>query len=333
MASRSRKIKFDYFKVYAHVFDEKKNVMVEKECNLTKLFTAIQKIPAKRRIYKVSGDVARIQEIALNSDERWEMHLIRIRKDNYPVKTHDDGTYTFMDLSDQEGLGEEVSVLYDPETSVIMIRRNINSLSPSSLSNYFNDICNSPGMTIFFKPLIYPNALDKIKEEDLIRGLDISIANIRKANNETKRALGSITGDVSSINESVNINLSISLNKKGSSKLSRLPLYNTLKKLVADPVVTKAEVRKKKDENSLVEKFDLISDKMSEYISFTEEEVKMRLMQILKEEHKEKIEKGEVSEEKLEEMINLKTIHHKVIIKKMKEYYNLRLNDIKEFFV
>ncbi|MFA2812040.1 DUF6731 family protein [Bacillus mycoides] len=328
----SRKIKFDYFKVYAQVFNQQKNIMEEKPCDLTNLFTAIQKKPAKRRVYKVSGDMARIQEVNLNGDQKWEMHLIRIRKNNFPVKTHDDGTYTFIDLSDQEGLGEEVSVLYDPDTCVIMIRRNFNSLSPSSLSNYFNEICNSPGMTIFFKPLVYPDSLDKIGEDDLIRGLDISIANIKHASDDTKKALGSITREVSSINESVSINLSVSLTKKGSSKMSRLPLYGTLKKLIKDPVVTKVEVRKKTDEDSLVEKFDLISNKMSEYITFTEEEIKTELMRILKEEQKEKIESGEISEEDLEKKINLKTIHHKVIIKKMKEYYSLRLKDIKKFF-
>ncbi|PFC01839.1 DUF6731 family protein [Bacillus thuringiensis] len=329
----SKKIKFDYFKVYARKFNEKKNVMEELPCDLSNLLVSLQKISAKKRVYKVSGDVARIQDVSLNTDGKWEMHLLRIRKSNFPVKTHDDGTYTLIDLSDQEGLGEEVSVLYDPITKVIMMRRNIFSLSPSSLANYLDGICNSPGMTIFFKPLVYPNVLDKIKEDDLIRGLEISIADIKKASKATKQSLGFITNDVSEIKESVNINLNISLNQKGSSKSSRLPIYKRLVNLIKDPTVTKAEVRKKPDEDSPVEKYDLISNKMSDFITFTEKEVEKELKYILKQELKESLEKGEVSEEDLDEMINLKTIQHKVIIKKMKERYKVRLKDIEEFFV
>lgn len=327
----SKRIKFDYFKVYANKFNEILNVQEERFCDLTDLLQGLKAVPVKERIYRVGADQARLQEIKENNG-KWEIHLIRIRKNNFPVKTHDNGDYTFFDLTDEEGFGEEVSALYDPSTNVIMIRRNISSLSPSSISNYLTEINNTIGMSIFFKPLIHPNSLEKLKESHLIRGFDIAIADINKANDETKQALGEITRDVSSINESVTLNVSIGISPKGSSKKSRLPIFHLLSKFAKDPVVKKAEVRIKDNEDSHVEKFDLIQDKMSNYITFTDKEVEEQLKQFLKEEFKEKLENGEIDEEDLNEMINLKTIQHKVIIKKMHHQFEKRLKEIQEVY-
>jgi hypothetical protein len=265
----SRAIRFDYYKVFARQYNQDRNVMEENHCDLTQVLTHVQAIPTRERVYRVGSDQARLQELEQNH-EKWEMHFVRIRKDGFPIKTNDDGTYGFFDdLGEDEGFGEEVSAIYDPTNRVIMIRRNRHSLSPSAIANYFTDVLNDPMYTIFFKPLVHPRAIELLKRDHLIRGAEVSVADIKNATPSTRRSLGQIINGTTDMNEAVGVTFKISIQQKGSNKNSRLPVYEELEVMASDPNVQKIEVRRKADEDSKVEKVDLIQHRLSEYSSFT----------------------------------------------------------------
>ncbi|UFT98108.1 hypothetical protein KO561_12940 [Radiobacillus kanasensis] len=277
----AKAIGFDYFKVYARQFNEERNVMEERICDLSNALTQVQEIPTRNRVYRLGNDQARLQSVGMNNN-KWELHFIRIRKDGFPVKTNDDGTYGYFDdLDEAEGFGEEVSVLYDPENCVIMIRRNMHSLSPSAISNYFTDVVNQPGFTIFFKPLVHPQAIQLLTRDHLIRSADVSVADIKNSNETTRRALGRIVNRTDDINESVSISYKISIQQKGSKKNSRLPVYEELEQLAADPNVTKVEVRQKADEDARTETVDLIRHRLKDYSNFSETDISPESRNIL----------------------------------------------------
>lgn len=266
-------IRFDYFKVYANRYNQERDVMAETVCDLTLVLTQINEIPTRDRVYRVGNDQARLQDVRKNND-KWEMHFVRIRKGGFPIRTNDDGTFGFFDdLGDDEGFGEEVSVLYDPENSVIMIRRNMHSLSPSAIANYFTDVIGEPGFTLILKPLVHPRALELLKSEHLIRSAEITVADVKNASPSTKRSLGRIISGVGNMNESVAVSFKISIQPKGSKKESRLSVYEELEDMASDSNVSKIEVKRKANEDAKVETVDLIRHRLYDFYNFSEIDV------------------------------------------------------------
>jgi hypothetical protein len=301
--AKSKNVRFDYFKVYARSFNEQKNIMEDKPASLVNILDAAKNIAVKERIIVVGDDIARLQSITYNND-MWEMHFIRIRKNGYPVKAHDNGSIGyFKDVTDEEGFGEEVSALYDPKTHVVMIRRNMFSLSPSAIASFFTSITNVPGYSFYFKPLVHPKALSLMKKEYLVKSAVVSIADIKNAAPKTKATLGKIITKADEINESTNFSFKISLNQKGSKKKSNIPIYEELMELSQDDNVTGLDVTTKANADANVEYLDLIEHKLVDYHRFSEKDFDVRF----------------------------KNVVHKTVISEMHRLYRTRKNDIKIF--
>ncbi|MCM3454418.1 hypothetical protein M3685_10725 [Heyndrickxia oleronia] len=300
----AKRVRFDYFKVYARSFNEEDNVMEEGLCNISEIISQSREIEVTRRVFSVGDDQARLQNITYNNN-KWEMHFLRIRKDNFPLRTHDNGDFGFFDdLTDEEGFGEEVSALYDPENMTIMIRRNSHSLSPSSISDFFTTLINRPGFTVFFKPLVHPRAIELLRREHLIRGAEVAIADVKNASQRTKRSLGNVIRSTEEMDESVNIIFKIGLEPKGSKKSSRIPIYEELEAFANDEKVKKVEVRMKPDEDSKVETVDLIKNRLFDYHLFSDEDINIESRNIL----------------------------HETVISRMHQLYRVRLNDINNIY-
>lgn len=300
----AKSVRFDYFKVYCRSLNQERDVMEEKLCNLNDVLKTTQEIPTSQRIITVGNDTARLQSIKFNNN-KWEMHFLRIRKDNFPVKAHDNGDINyFTDLEDEEGFGEEVSALFDPTNCAIMIRRNMHSLSPSAISDYFTEVINEPGYTVFFKPLVHPRALELIKRDHLIRSAEVAVADVKNSSERTKRSLGSIISSANYINESVNIIFKIGLEQKGSRKFSRIPIYEELEGFTNDENVKKVHVRLKADEDAKTESVDLIKHRLVDYHLFSDTDINPESRNIL----------------------------HSTVISQMQYLYRIRKNDINNVY-
>jgi hypothetical protein len=300
----AKAIRFDYFKVYARSYDQDQNILREEICDLSDVMEQAHSIHITERAYVIGNDQARLQSVE-TINNKWEMHFVRIRKDGFPIKTHDDGTYGFFDdLADEEGFGEEASALYDPDNCVVMIRRNMHSLSPSAIAEYLTTLINEPGFTVIFKPLVHPRAIELLTQDHLIRSADVSVADIKHSSQTTKRSLGQIISGAEDINESVAMNFKISIEQKGSKKHSRLPIYEDLELLTNDPNVNKIEIRKKADEDSKTETVDLIRHRLFDYSTFGDADISPDSRNIL----------------------------HSTVVNRMKELYRTRVDDINNVY-
>ena len=269
----SKSVRFDYFKVYAMSFNKERDVMEEGLCDLSDVLTQAQEIETSSRVFGVGDDLARLQDITFNNG-KWELHFLRIRKDNFPVKTHDNGTFNFFnDLGEEEGFGEEVSAIFDPTNSVILIRRNIHSLSPQVIASYFTNLISTIGFTVLFKPLIHPMSLDLLNQDYLIRSAEIAVADVKNASPRTKRALGNIITSADDMDESVSIAFKIGIAQKGSKKYSRIPIYEELAGFVQDENIERVTVKIKENEDARVETIDLIQNRLVDYELFSNADI------------------------------------------------------------
>ncbi|AID00396.1 hypothetical protein Q433_10075 [Bacillus subtilis subsp. subtilis str. OH 131.1] len=277
----SKRVKFDYFKVYARSYDQIRDVMEERLCNLEEVIRDAQKIHVADRIFSAGNDRARLQDIKEHNG-KWELHFIRIRKDNFPLKAHDNGEVSFFDDMDEaEGFGEEVSALFDPENCVIMVRRNMFSLPPSSIASFFTSLIDEIGFTVLFKPLVHPKSMELLKQEHLIRSAEVSIADVKNASEKTKKSLGQILSRTQSIKEPVNIQFKIGLAQKGSKKYSKIPIYEDIENFANDPNANRVEIKFKENEDTKVETIDLINNRLTDFHVFSKRDVNPESRNIL----------------------------------------------------
>ncbi|MCP1144863.1 DUF6731 family protein [Ureibacillus endophyticus] len=94
-------------------------------------------------VYEYNGEPARLADLSVDP-ETGLYHLIFERL-NYqvPSRTTLHGESTAVDLEDDEYIGLDVSVLYDPEDHVLMIQRNRDSLSPTGIESVLRTILDN----------------------------------------------------------------------------------------------------------------------------------------------------------------------------------------------
>lgn len=179
----------------------------------------------------------------------------------------ENGDFDFIELEDDEYIGEEVTALYDEEFNIIMIQRNKNSLSPSGLEKYFTGVLDN-GTLINFLPIPMPDELKCIKPSQEFRKLSLGFSptNIDDEilNHVNKPILDIIKGsrELGALRVMITLSLgnskkSESLNKEGILNLSQLDSYEGFNKV---------EVNKRENEDTAIETVDLIAGKLNDII-------------------------------------------------------------------
>jgi hypothetical protein len=262
----TKRVRFDYFRVYLQELDQERTVVRQNIFDLQPILAEAQSISVPDRTYRFRGEESRLQSV-VNNSSIWALHFIRIRKDDIPSIANDDGTLAPLDLDDDEGIGEEVSAAYDESRQVIMIQRNRDSLSPTGIQEYFNEVWQEEDKTIVFKPIISPDAFGRIAEDDLVRSVSIRFADI---NSEVFPITGGLKRivDIGDEHGAVNMEITLSLGRKDRKNGTLQGVYSLIQSLREKKNVTRLEVRKKDTPDSAVDVLDLIEDRLVDHTYF-----------------------------------------------------------------
>ena len=93
----------------------------------------------KSRTKDIGGVPFRMQELQ-KSGRYWDGDIVRIRMDDLPVIISRDGEVEEFDVDDDEGVGEETALRFDPKTRILAIQSNRSGASPSRLARYLEAI-------------------------------------------------------------------------------------------------------------------------------------------------------------------------------------------------
>lgn len=123
-----------------------------------------------RNIYKIP---TRIQDI-INKDDLWLASIIRIRMENeyIPMKAKLNGEVEEIDLEEDEGIGETVSFLYDPQYQVLLVQRNRYGIGAAGIKRYLERMGK---FAFHMEPIIELNALEKLKKKNVIRRFEFKL--------------------------------------------------------------------------------------------------------------------------------------------------------------
>lgn len=241
--------------------------------NLTELFDNIQKRYVNNPLYKevASYDNDPIRLRSINIDNFGYYHIVFERLDGSTYyKTTIYGDTEDLDLDEDEYIGHEVSILYDPNQNVMLIQRNISSLSPTGIERFIRQLYfDYYEEDIYFKLVsaVDDNATDSALNKEIYRQVALKVNK-----NSTKDLIVGITEDDYEGVETVEIIITAKNNNK--SQLNTDTTQNILKKWVNDTSVEKLSVRAREGENMPIEDIDLIKQNLKRSLVYRYEQAR-----------------------------------------------------------
>ena len=265
-----RTIQFRYFRVLCREKGSDNKWGGYKTFDLVKWITQMDLEQKLQKSIRFGNTLARIEHFSHSpADDLWGIHLMKLRDTNIPSKVKENEASEPVELDDDEYLGEDISLLYEKSSSIIMIQMNRFSLGISKLEEFFNYTNNKENIEISLKAIIETDKLKKLKHCNY-KSIEISFANVNKWRNDDEcKSLSSI---ISLIKETggyagaVKIGLGYSkntvLNKIESGTIVREVLENRA-------FIRGAKVKVNDDDEKGTEVIDLFEEIYHDFIEFT----------------------------------------------------------------
>lgn len=260
---KKRLVNFDFFRVC--VFEDKKE---HKLYDMLALLDYINKLNLEDRNIVIQGEQARLSKISLHQDKPYELfqlNLCRLREDTPGITSTISSELSNIPLEENEYIAEDINILYDNGHHVMMIQRNIHSLSATGLQVYLQNMLEqmdpNNNLTISLEPILDIYALKKAKSKDLYRKITLRVAT-NKVGKLLDDPIGRSFEQLESI-EGATIEITISSESKKKSKLKTGEIRKIIETIEQErELYSKAEISGKDSEDSTIEKFDLLKGKL-----------------------------------------------------------------------
>jgi len=133
-----------------------------------------------RKLLEHDGFAVRIQHGGQHGNH-YECDFIRIDFEDIPLKAKRDGTTEYLDLDEDEGVGDQTAALYDSIYDVLVLERNRLGVTPTKFARYLEHIArlDSP---VIISPVITPDGLRRLASMSTIRKLKMRIASVDRLN-------------------------------------------------------------------------------------------------------------------------------------------------------
>ncbi|MBB2508424.1 MULTISPECIES: DUF6731 family protein [Staphylococcus] len=244
----------------------------EKNCyyiDLSELLDRIKNKYEEDNLYKevvnLNNDPIRIKKIHKEVDTGY-YHIVMERLDDTKYsKTTLYGDPIDIGLENNEYISHEISILYDPAKKVLLIQRNISSLSPSGIEKFLRTLYLD-----YYEEDIFYNLVTAVDERARTEALNKPI--YRKIN---FKVTGESTNDLLSVvseneYEGVeSIEITITTNRSPKAELDNDTTKKILNKWVDNQEVEKLKVDVKEDAEQTVENIDLLKHALRRSMEYT----------------------------------------------------------------
>lgn len=262
-----RTIKFQYFRIFCQKRNDEGNFGKKELYNLTD-WIAKAKDNQKKAI-QFGKNMARIDTIKYNKlMGLWGIRLLKLRNTNPPTKAKDGEEAEAILLEEGEYIGEDVTMLYDRYSSIIMIQSNRFSLSISKIEEFINHVNQNLDENISLNPIGNFSASDRLQQKEYKR-LEVSFANLNTWKEEGKMSL---RGMITSIKEigGYTASIKIGVGKGKGNFLDREKILEFIQNFGGrNEYIKSARVKVEDPETGEDEGiFDLIEEIFHDYITF-----------------------------------------------------------------
>lgn len=268
----TRKVKFEYFEIVSKLKDDSEQ-SADRLFDFQRWIDKAEKLSKlEERTFDYYSERARLEKISYDDDKGcWLLNFVRLRETNIPLRGKIDQEVEPIELDDDEFIGEDVSMLYDPRLYIVMLQRNIHSLGPSGIEKYINLLWNSEKEEIFLRPIYYPNSFEKAMKAKIYRKITVKFAQLPNSFNGSELDDSPIKPIIQSFGEFKGITgeITIGIGQAKRRILHPETIHKTLEAIGKNKkLFKKVQVTLKEDEEKEVEILDLFEDKLYDYLIF-----------------------------------------------------------------
>lgn len=266
MIEKKRNVRFEFYQVNGQVIT---NGVIEKGLyNILPILNKISLIQSMTdRDAILYGERVRLDKIELINahPEIYSLHFTRLRNDRPAYIELEEALLKEIPLDPGEYIAEDISCLYDAELRVLMIQRNIHSLSVSGLEAYLNEF-KDDDTDISLQFISDKSVVDAALSNKKFRKLELRAAS---ANEDSK--LTPLRGIISPFMEmftgfgGTNFAIEISAGRSGED-LTKEQVKEVLEAIRSDrSLFSSALISAKQSSSVPIEKYDLINGKLYVY--------------------------------------------------------------------
>ncbi|EUJ43393.1 DUF6731 family protein [Listeria riparia] len=261
--AKKRLVNFDFFRVC--VIDGSDEA--EKLYDLVELLNHLNNLEPNEKIIYYQEERARMNTITMHQDKPYglfQFNLCRLREDGPGITSIISSELSNIRLEENEYIAEDINILYDDELHVLMVQRNMHSLSPSGLEAYFQSYVDkldpNNNYTISLQLIPDIDSTAKAKGKEIYRKLTLRVAS-NKVNQITEDSVGDAFRNLQGL-EGHTVEITITAKSQKNAKLKSKEIKNIIEMVEQDQdTYLKAEVSGKDSDTTPVEKFDLVRGK------------------------------------------------------------------------
>lgn len=272
-------VRFDYYQIYLKMLDG--DHFVEQLLDIDNLLVCAQGIsPANRMCFINGSDEVRLQALNLSCISGfpmniWELQVIRLRAGILSGIAKDTGEFGEIELEEDEGLGEDIAIIFDPSLCLLAIQRNRNSITPTGFAEYIQTFFAEylPDKSkVFLKPIPNKRLFTTYNSERLYRKLtfDFTKINLDQIDDQQKSAalieLSKVQRQFPDIH--FKIEMSVGRSAKKTDSMNREEVEKMIDNLRIQDSNNTLRVAYKEDEECKVEYFDLIEEREYDVATF-----------------------------------------------------------------
>ncbi|MDB1689844.1 DUF6731 family protein [Enterococcus casseliflavus] len=276
-----RYVRFDFFTPKISTFEmveEKgkrkkvKKVLRTESFDFINWMHNLKKIDKTQRAIHYQQEKIRIDEIYTDPKTDYGVvHFTRMRETNVPAITQElVEELADIGLKDNEYIAEDISCIYDSEINVLMVQRNVYSLSPSGIEFYINNFIEDENTFVELNPICYKSAFARGKNKGIYRTINLKTGDIQKhpslfsMDNPISRAFKELQGL-----DGYDIEITVKTSREKGSKLNKKRIEETLSDFEKEKqFLTKAEIGFRESDEAKVEKIDLLKGKIFVFLPF-----------------------------------------------------------------
>ncbi|MGM0897920.1 MAG: DUF6731 family protein [Bacillota bacterium] len=216
-------------------------------------------IPERQKIvYEYNGEQARLTGITVDMNGLYHIWFERLVNYQLPVITTLHGESEFIEIEESEFIGREVSALYDPDQSIMMIQRNRDSLGPSAIDQVLNTLVNNTEAASNCSLIAIEDQEASRRGFTQSKYRKISI----KVKGRSARDLWTrITGDPNSDGVD-NLEFTVGTDRRRDSEIEEDVSRRILQQYVENEDTSKLKIHGRDEEQSPVEPIDLLNQRL-----------------------------------------------------------------------
>lgn len=197
MVNKKRQVRFEFFQVNGKAQEGEK--IVKGLFDLYPLADRINSISNYTdRDVILFGEKVRMDRFfeVSSSPELYAMHFTRLRNDKPAYVELNNEVLKEIPLNPGEYIAEDISCLYDRELSVLMVQRNIHSLSPSGIEDYFTEMSDDL-VEIELLPVVNKEIISKALANEKFRKLELRAGSMNTTSDRSglRKVLGPFMGN------------------------------------------------------------------------------------------------------------------------------------------